>query len=162
MPVRLRLQRHGRKGKPFYHIVAADARARRDGKSIERIGFYDPNHNPAHIDINVDKALQWLSNGAEPTDTVRSILSSTGVLYKKHLLRGLKKGALTQEQVDSKFQEFMDARAKETTASMKIYKEPKARTQRKGMFTLPPLVKTPAPVVEAAADTTTADAPTAE
>ena len=64
MPVRLRLQRHGRKGKPFYHIVAADARARRDGKSIERIGFYDPNHNPAHIDINVDKALQWLSNGA--------------------------------------------------------------------------------------------------
>ena len=121
MPVRLRLQRHGRKGKPFYHIVAADARARRDGKSIERIGFYDPNHNPAHIDINVDKALQWLSNGAEPTDTVRSILSSAGVLYKKHLLRGLKKGALTQEQVDSKFQEFMDARAKETATQRYVY-----------------------------------------
>lgn len=155
MPVRLRLQRHGRKGKPFYHIVAADARARRDGKSIERIGFYDPNHHPAHIDINVDKALQWLNNGAEPTDTVRSILSLAGVLYKKHLLRGLKKGALTQEQVDQKFQEFMDTRAKDTTASMQIYKEPKARTQRKGMMTLPPLEKAPAPVV-------VTDAPAAE
>lgn len=156
MPVRLRLQRHGRKGKPFYHIVAADARARRDGKSIERIGFYDPNHHPAHIDINVDKALQWLGNGAQPTDTVRSILSASGVLYKKHLLRGLKKGALTQEEVDKKFKDFMDNRSKRKDTSMQIFKEPKARTQHKGMYTLPPLEK---PAVLAPAEDT---APAAE
>lgn len=151
MAVKLRLQRHGRKGKPFYHLVAADSRARRDGKFIERVGFYDPNHDPAHIDVNIDRALYWLNNGAEPTNTARSVLAAAGVLYKKHLLRGLKKGALTAEQVESKFKTFMDERAKKDKVAMKVFIEPKATTQHRGMYTLPPReeVAAPAPKAEA-------------
>jgi small subunit ribosomal protein S16 len=108
MATKIRLQRHGKKGKPFYYIVVADARAPRDGRFIERLGSYNPNTNPATIDINFDKTLDWVNNGAQPTDTCRAILSYKGVLYKKHLQGGLKKGALTEEQVDSKFQEWLD------------------------------------------------------
>jgi len=108
MATKIRLQRHGKKGKPFYYIVVADARAPRDGRFIERLGSYNPNTNPATIDINFDKTLDWVNNGAQPTDTCRAILSYKGVLYKKHLQGGLKKGALTEEQVDSKFQEWVD------------------------------------------------------
>lgn len=108
MATKIRLQRHGKKGKPFYYIVVADARAPRDGRFIERIGSYNPNTNPATIDINFDKTLDWVNNGAQPTDTCRAILSYKGVLYKKHLQGGLKKGALTEEQVESKFQEWLD------------------------------------------------------
>lgn len=103
MPVKLRLQRHGKKGKPFYHIVAADARAPRDGKFIERVGSYNPNTNPATIELDVDKSVKWVQNGAQPTDTVKAILSYKGVLYKNHLLKGVAKGALTEEQADAKF-----------------------------------------------------------
>jgi len=103
MPVKIRLQRHGKKGKPFFWIVAADSRAKRDGRFLEKLGTYNPNTNPATIDINVDNSVQWLQNGAQPTDTARAILSYKGVLLKKHLLEGLKKGALTQEQVEEKF-----------------------------------------------------------
>ena len=103
MSVKIRLQRHGKKGKPFFHIVVADARAPRDGKFIERIGSYNPNTNPASIDINFEKALDWMNKGAQPTDTCRSILSYKGVLYKKHLEGGVKKGALTAEQAEAKF-----------------------------------------------------------
>jgi len=108
MATKIRLQRHGKKGKPFYYIVVADARAPRDGRFIERLGSYNPNTNPATIDINFDKTLDWVNNGAQPTDTCRAILSYKGVMYKKHLQGGLKKGALTEEQVESKFQAWVD------------------------------------------------------
>ncbi|MFL9845481.1 30S ribosomal protein S16 [Flavobacterium rhizosphaerae] len=103
MPVKIRLQRHGKKGKPFYWVVAADSRSKRDGKFLEKIGTYNPNTNPATIDLNVDSAVQWLHNGAQPTDTARAILSYKGVLLKHHLDGGVRKGALTQEQADEKF-----------------------------------------------------------
>jgi len=108
MATKIRLQRHGKKGKPFYYIVVADARAPRDGRFIERLGSYNPNTNPATIDINFDKTLDWVNDGAQPTDTCRAILSYKGVLYKKHLQGGLKKGALTEEQVEAKFAEWLD------------------------------------------------------
>jgi len=107
MPVRMRLQRHGKKGNPFYHIVIADGRAPRDGKFIEKIGTYNPITKPAEITINVDKAVKWINNGAQPSDTVRAILSYKGGLYKNHLLKGVAKGALTQEQADVKFNEWV-------------------------------------------------------
>lgn len=103
MATKIRLQRHGKKGKPFYYIVVADARAPRDGRFIERIGSYNPNTNPATIDIDFDKTLNWVNNGAQPTDTCKAILSYKGVLYKKHLQGGVKKGALTEEQAEEKF-----------------------------------------------------------
>lgn len=107
MPVKIRLQRHGKKGKPFYWVVAADSRAKRDGRFLEKIGTYNPNVNPAIIDLDVDKAVAWLQNGAQPTDTARAILSYKGAMLKKHLLGGVEKGALTQEQADAKFQAWL-------------------------------------------------------
>ncbi len=107
MPVKIRLARHGRKRRAFYYIVAADSRAPRDGRYIERIGSYNPNTDPATIDLNFDKALGWLQNGAVPTETCRAILSYKGVLYKNHLLKGVTKGALTEEEAESKFNSWM-------------------------------------------------------
>jgi small subunit ribosomal protein S16 len=107
MATRIRLQRHGKKGKAFFHIVAADSRAKRDGKFIEKLGTYNPNTNPATIDINFDSTLKWVQTGAEMTDTARAILSYKGVLYKNHLLNGVKKGALTAEQVEVKFNAWL-------------------------------------------------------
>ena len=112
MPVKMRLQRHGKKRKPFYHIVIADARAPRDGKFIERIGFYNPNTDPATIEINREVAADWLNKGAQPTNTVRAILSYTGVMYRKHLQRGVAKGAFSQEVADQKFDEWWEEKAK--------------------------------------------------
>src|SRR5471030_1421018 len=108
MATKIRLQRHGKKGKPFYYIIVADSRAPRDGRFIERIGSYNPNTNPATIDINFDKTLDWVNDGAQPTDTVRAILSYKGVMYKKHLQGGVKKGALTEEQAEAKFTAWLD------------------------------------------------------
>src|ERR1700761_2591929 len=108
MATKIRLQRHGKKGKPFYYIVVADARAPRDGRFIERLGSYNPNTNPATIDINFDKTLTWVNNGAQPTDTCRAILSYKGVMYKKHLQGGVKKGALTEEQAEAKFTAWLE------------------------------------------------------
>ena len=107
MPVRIRLQRHGKKGKPFYWIVAADSRSKRDGRFLEKLGTYNPNTNPAQIELNIDNAVQWLEKGAQPTDTTRTILSHEGVLLKKHLAGGVKKGALTEEQAEEKFQAWV-------------------------------------------------------
>lgn len=107
MPAKIRLTRHGKKGKPFYHIVVADGRAPRDGRFIEKIGTYNPITKPADIVLDIDKALDWLNKGAQPTDTVRSILSYKGVMYKNHLLKGVKKGALTEEQAEIKFQAWL-------------------------------------------------------
>ena len=118
MPAKIRLQRHGKKGKPFYHIVIADGRAPRDGKFIEKIGTYNPVSIPAEINLNFDKALDWLNKGAQPTDTVRSILSKKGVMLKKHLLVGVKKGALTLEQAEVKFQAW--TKEKEAKAAQEL------------------------------------------
>lgn len=103
MPVKIRLQRHGKKGKPFYWIVAADSRAKRDGKYLEKIGTYNPNTNPATINLDIDSSVKWLQNGAQPTDTARAILSYKGALLKNHLVGGVRKGALTEEQAEEKF-----------------------------------------------------------
>lgn len=111
MPVKLRLQRHGKKGKPFYWIVAADSRSKRDGRYLEKVGTYNPTANPAVIELDVDKSVQWLQNGAQPTDTVRAILSYKGALLKKHLVEGVKKGALTEEQAEAKFQAWLQEKA---------------------------------------------------
>lgn len=108
MATKIRLQRHGKKGKAFFHIVAADSRSKRDGKYIEKLGTYNPNTNPATIDINFDRALSWLQVGAQMTDTARAILSYKGVLYKNHLLNGIKKGALTEAQVEEKFSKWLE------------------------------------------------------
>jgi small subunit ribosomal protein S16 len=107
MPVKIRLARHGRKRYAYYHIVVADSRAPRDGRYIERIGSYNPNTNPATIDLNNEKALLWLSNGAQPTDTARAILSYKGVMMKKHLLEGVKKGAFNEAEAEVRFQKWL-------------------------------------------------------
>jgi small subunit ribosomal protein S16 len=116
MPVKIRLQRHGKKGKPFFWIVAADSRAKRDGKFLDKIGTYNPNTNPATIDLNLDSAVQWLHNGAQPTDTARAILSYKGALLKHHLDGGVRKGALTQEQADAKLAAWLDEKANKVSS----------------------------------------------
>jgi small subunit ribosomal protein S16 len=108
MPTRIRLQRKGKKGRPYYHLVVADSRAPRDGKYIERVGAYDPNQNPAFIEIDREKCLSWLQKGASPSDTCRAILSYTGVVYKNHLLNGVKKGAFSQEEADRRFDMWLN------------------------------------------------------
>lgn len=113
MSVKIRLQRHGKKGKPFFHIVVADARARRDGKFIEKIGTYNPITNPAVIELNVDSAVKWLNNGAQPTDTARAILSYKGVLYKKHLLGGVAKGAFDEAEAENRFNAWLEGKEKQ-------------------------------------------------
>jgi len=105
------IRRHGKKGKPFYWIVAADSRSKRDGKFLEKLGTYNPNTNPATIDLNVDKSVAWLFNGAQPTDTARAILSYKGALLKHHLEGGVRKGALTPEQAEAKFNKWLDEKA---------------------------------------------------
>ena len=116
MPVKIRLQRHGKKGKPFYWIIAADSRAPRDGKYLEKIGIYNPNTNPATIDLDVDGAVKWLQNGAQPTDTARAILSYKGALLKHHLAGGVRKGALTEEQAEEKFQAWVNEKEDKVSA----------------------------------------------
>jgi len=111
MSVKIRLQRHGKKGKPFFWIVAADARSKRDGKYLEKLGIYNPNTNPATIELDVDGSVKWLQNGAQPTDTARAILSYKGALLKNHLAGGVRKGALTEEQAEAKFAEWLDSKA---------------------------------------------------
>ena len=129
MPVRIRLQRHGKKGKPFYWIVAADARSKRDGKYLEKLGSYNPNTNPATIDLNIENSVQWLVNGAQPSDTARRILSYKGVLYKHHLLGGVRKGALTEEQAEAKFNAWVEE--KENTIAKKEAGLDKAKADAK-------------------------------
>jgi len=111
MPAKIRLQRHGKKSYAFYHIVIADGRAPRDGKFIEKIGTYNPNTNPASIELSFDKALQWLKNGAQPTETARAILSYKGVLMKLHLDKGVAKGALTADQADARLAKWLEEKS---------------------------------------------------
>ena len=117
MPAKIRLSRQGRKGRPFYHLVVADSRAPRDGRYIENLGLYNPLTNPATIEIDFDKALAWLQKGAQPTDTVRSILSYKGILMKNHLLNGVKKGAFSAEEAEIRFERWV--KEKETKIETK-------------------------------------------
>ncbi len=148
MPVKIRLQRKGRKKRPFYHIVIADARAPRDGRFIERIGSYNPMTKPATIDIDRDKAYDWLMKGAQPTDTVRAILRFKGVLYRKHLLRGVKKGVLTQEEADKKYEEWINAKEERIAADFAKSAAEKAALYAKLSGTPPPKVEEPEPEPE--------------
>lgn len=152
----MRLQRKGRKKQPFYHIVIADSRSPRDGRFIEKIGTYNPMTSPATIDIDRDKAFDWLNKGAQPTETVRAMLRFKGVLYRKHLARGVNKGALTQEEADRMYQEWVDA--KEAKIAARFEKVAEDRILQLAQIS----GSAPAPVVEEApasldADTTAGD-----
>ncbi|MEO8515824.1 MAG: 30S ribosomal protein S16 [Flavobacterium sp.] len=133
MSVKIRLQRHGKKGKPFYWIVAADARSKRDGKFLEKIGTYNPNTNPATIDLNLDGAVQWLHNGAQPTDTAKAILSYKGALLKHHLDGGVRKGALTQDQADAKLATWLEEKAGKVDAKKSGLSKADADTKAKAL-----------------------------
>ena len=114
MSVRIRLQRHGKKGKPFYWIVAADQRSKRDGKYLEKLGTYNPNFNPPLVELNIDATVKWIQFGAQPSDTAKSIISKEGALLKNHLLNGVKKGALTDEEADKKFEDWLNEKNKKS------------------------------------------------
>jgi small subunit ribosomal protein S16 len=179
MATRIRLQRHGKKGKAFFHLVAADSRAKRDGKFIEKLGIYNPNTNPATIEINFDRTLSWVQVGAEMSETARAILSYKGVLHKNHLLNGVKKGALSTEQAEAKFAAWLaekDAKvsgkseglAKNAAAdkAARLKAEAEANIAKAAALEAKnnPVeeVVEEAPVVEAAAEEATEEAPAAE
>ncbi|MCB0580341.1 MAG: 30S ribosomal protein S16 [Phaeodactylibacter sp.] len=146
MAVKMRLQRKGRKKRPFYHIVVADARSPRDGRFIERLGSYNPMTKPATIDIDRDKAYDWLMKGAQPTDTVRAILRFKGVYYKKHLMRGVKKGAMAVEEAEKKYQDWVEAKEAKIAARFEKSAEEQRQFNAKVSGTAPPKEE---PVVEA-------------
>lgn len=148
MAVKLRLQRKGRKGAPFYHIVVADARSPRDGRFIEKIGTYNPLTVPATIELNRDLAYDWLTKGAQPTDTVRAILRFKGVLLKKHLARGVKKGAMTPEQADAKLAQWIEQKEAKIAARREATVENKRKFVAAVDGTAKVKAKPAAPVVE--------------
>ena len=183
MPVKIRLQRHGKKGKPFYWVVAADARAKRDGRYLEKIGTYNPNTNPATVNINVDSAIKWLENGAQPTDTARTLLSYRGVMLKHHLNGGVRKGALKQEEADAKFDAWVadkeakiqakieglskaeaDERAKALAAEKEVNEKriADAKAVEEEAIAAEAAANAEAAAEEATEDTTAEDAPVAE
>jgi len=129
MPVKIRLQRHGKKGKPFYWLVAADSRAKRDGKYLEKLGTYDPNTNPADVKIDLNRAIIWLEKGAQPTNTARALLSYRGVMLKHHLNKGVKKGAFSEEEAEKKFFKWLDE--KEKKIESKVNKIQKSLSDKK-------------------------------
>jgi small subunit ribosomal protein S16 len=131
MPVKIRLSKKGRKKLPYYHIVVADSRAPRDGKFVQRIGLYNPQTNPATIELNFDSALDWLNKGAQPTDTCRAILSEKGVMIKKHLLEGAKKGAFTAEEAESRFQKWLNEKEAKAKSQSEIITSGKAEEAKK-------------------------------
>ena len=131
MPVRIRLQRHGKKGKPFYWIVAADARSKRDGRYLEKLGVYNPNTNPATVEVDLDGSVKWLESGAQPSDTARTLLSYRGVLLKHHLNGGVKKGALTQEDADNKLAAWLDEKQAKIQAKVDGLSKDKASSSAK-------------------------------
>ena len=133
MSVKIRLQRHGKKGKPFYWVVAADARSKRDGKYLEKIGTYNPNTNPATVELDLDSAVKWLHNGAQPTDTAKALLSYKGALLKHHLDGGIRKGALTQEQADAKLAAWLEAKDSKVVAKKDGLSTSKADAKAKAL-----------------------------
>lgn len=154
MATRLRLQRHGAKGAPFYKIVAADSRAKRDGKYIDQIGTYNPTSVPATIILDVDKAVKWLQTGAEPSSTVKAILSYKGAMYKKHLLRGVQLGVVKAEDVDTKFNEWISKKEGKVLDHKEIA-EAKKKAKNEAVVNTPAKVKeVEVPVEEVVAETT--------
>ncbi len=133
MATKIRLQRHGRKGRPIYHIVVADARAKRDGRFIEKLGIYNPNTQPATMDLKHDRALHWVQVGAVPTDTARAILSYSGVLMKKHLLDGVKKGAHTEAEALKKFDKWMEGKEGQISSHRDSLAKAKAEEEAKAL-----------------------------
>ena len=133
MPVKIRLQRHGKKGKPFFWIIAADSRTRRDGKFLEKLGIYNPNTNPATIELDVDSSVKWLQNGAQPTDTARAILSYKGVLLKNHLAGGVRKGALTEEQAEEKFNAWLQEKEGKVDAKKETLSKEQEEAKQKAL-----------------------------
>ncbi len=177
MPVKIRLQRHGKKGKPYFWIIAADSRSKRDGKFLEKLGFYNPTTNPAQIDLDVDSAVKWLQSGAQPTDTARAILSYKGALMKNHLAGGVRKGALTEEQAEAKFNEWLDQKsgsidhkkatlsdAKDKAKAEKLAAEKAVNAKRAAdaAAAAAPAEEEVTEEVEAAAETATEETPTTE
>ncbi|NRD19168.1 30S ribosomal protein S16 [Winogradskyella eckloniae] len=156
MPVKIRLQRHGKKGKPYYWIVAADSRAKRDGKYLEKLGAYNPNTNPATIELDVDGAVTWLQNGAQPTDTAKAILSYKGAMLKNHLAGGVRKGALTEEQAEEKFNAWLEEKtakiAAKTDGLSKADAEAKAKALEAEKAVNEARIAAAAPVVEEVAE----------
>ncbi|MAT53155.1 MAG: 30S ribosomal protein S16 [Saprospirales bacterium] len=152
MAVKIRLQRKGKKKKPYYHIVIADARAPRDGKFIERIGFYNPQTVPATIEVDREKAYDWLQKGAQPTDTVRAMLRLKGVYYLRHLMRGVKKGALTEEQANKMYKEWVDAKEAKLAKRAAEWRQKVAEANAKvaGLHITTETVKKEVPKVEVA------------
>lgn len=154
MSVKLRLQRKGRTKAPFYHIVVADSRSPRDGRFIEKIGTYNPLTVPATIELNRDRAYEWLKNGAQPTDTVRAILRFKGVMLRKHLDRGVKKGALTPEQADAELAKWIEAKeagiTKRREATLDAKKKFVAAVDGTAKVKAKPVVEEVAPVAEVA------------
>ncbi len=133
MPVKIRLQRHGKKGKPFYWVVAADVRAKRDGKYLEKLGTYNPNTNPATINLDIDGSVKWLQNGAQPTDTARAILSYKGVMMKHHLMVGVRKGAMTEEQAEEKFKAWLEEKEQKIQAKKEGLTKAEAEARAKAL-----------------------------
>ena len=169
MPVKIRLQRHGKKGKPFFWIVAADARSKRDGKFLEKLGIYNPTTNPATIELDVDSSVKWLQNGAQPTDTAKAILSYKGALLKNHLAGGVRKGALTEEQAEEKFNAWVEEKAGKVDAkkdtlskeqeaakakALEAEKEVNAKREAEAAAAAAPVAEEAAPEAEAEAETT--------
>lgn len=152
MAVKIRLQRKGRKKTPFYHIVISDARAPRDGRFIDKLGTYNPMTKPATIEIDRDKAYDWLVKGAQPTDTVRAILRFKGVMYRKHLMRGVNKGAMTQEDADRLYQDWLASKESKVAARVEKTKEEKQKHHAKVSGKPAPKKVEVAPVVEEAAE----------
>lgn len=174
MPVKIRLTRHGKKDQAYYHVVVADGRAPRDGKFIERLGTYIPNTNPATIDIDFEKTLAWIQKGAQPTDTARTLLSHKGVMFKDHLLRGVAKKALTQEQAEAKFAKWLADKAtkveskkenavssKKSVAKQRIDAEAKAKEARAAKIAAKQAAAVATPEAPAAEAPATEEAPQA-
>ena len=171
MAVKIRLQRHGKKDSAFFHIVVADGRAPRDGKFIEKLGVYNPNTNPATINLDFENALRWIQNGAQPTDTCRAILSYKGVIYKNHLLGGLKKGALTEAQGEQKSSKWLQEKESKvnskkdrlaTESGKKAAEKLKAEAAKKEAIAAKVAAKAAAPATETESAAENNEAPAAE
>ena len=162
MPTKIRLQRHGRKAMPIFKIVVADSRAKRDGKFIEKLGQYNPNTNPATIELNFDSAVNWVLKGAQPTDTARAILANEGVMMKKHLLEGVRKGALTEEQAEAKFEAWVSKKENKIEGKVQSLNDAAAASKSARLAAEAEVNKARKAAIEAANAPVVEEAPAAE